>query len=152
MYVNKLITLVISLNILFVLVNPPNAYRYADENSLIEFENILKLDGRDKITVYSDIEDIKFISDKVLDRTDNVIKKNLIDYVVLNMNSTIPDPIMANKRSYEDRDFELFKDNQNIILKKRLEENRILIDSFLNSGFSVASKKQKYIILKNINE
>jgi len=150
--VNKLITLVISMNILFVLVNPPNAYRYADENSLIEFDNMLKLDGRTKILVYSDIENIKFTSDKVMVSTEGIIKKNLFDYVVLNMNSTIPDPILANMRDYEDKDIELFKDEQNKIIKKRLANNRNLIDLFLNSGFSVASKKQNYIILENINK
>ncbi len=150
--VNKLITSIISLNTLFVLINPPNAYRHIDENSLIEFDNISKLDGRTRITVYSDIEDMKYISDKVLVSTNLQISKKRFDYAVMNMNSTIPDRTLANARDYEDRDFERFKDDQNLIIKKRLEKNRNAINSFLNSGFSVVSKKQNYIILRNINK
>jgi hypothetical protein len=149
---NKLITIILSLNILFVLVNPPNAYRYVNENSLIEFENILKSDERSNISVYSDIEDLIFVSEKIVVSTSQEMSKESLDYVVLNLKSTIKDLTLANARDYEDRDFKRFRNDQNTQIKKRIEENRNLIYLLLNSGFSIISEKEDFIILRSPNK
>ena len=147
---NSIIFLVLIINLAAVIYKPPNAYRYANENIFVNLRKIVDEDKRLEVDIYSDVEKLEIVSPKINIISHNTINLNLLDYLVLNNNSSLPDSTLANQRQYEDRDFEKFKLRAISEINERLTYNRILTQKALGSGFEILVEGVDYVILKKI--
>jgi hypothetical protein len=134
------------INFIVVIFNLPDAYRKDNETILIEMDKIVKKENRNELNIYTDLQEMRFISEKVRITQDLVSQK--IDYFALNNNTKIPDINLANIRPYEDRNFKKFNDQQTIIINKRLEKNKAIFNYAMRMGYSVVIKEDEYMILK----
>jgi len=134
------------INFIVVIFNLPDAYRKDNETILIEMDKIVKKENRNELNIYTDLQEMRFISEKVRITQDFVSQK--IDYFVLNNNTQIPDINLANIRPYEDRNFKKFNDQQIIIINKRLEKNKAIFNYAMRMGYGVVIKEDEYMILK----
>ena len=61
-------------------------------------------------------------------KTMRYLKKQKIDYFVLNNENQVPDFNLANIRAYEDRNAKKFNDLQLLEINKRLEKNKAIFN------------------------
>ncbi len=144
---DAVIGLSLILNFIIVIFNLPDAYRKDNENILIEMKKIIAKDNRSQLYVYSDMGQLKFVSEKVT-VTQNFTSQK-IDYFVLNNETQIPDFNLANIRAYEDRNVDKFNDLQLLEINKRLEKNKTIFNYAMRLGYSVVIKEREYTIIGN---
>jgi hypothetical protein len=147
---NSIIFLVLVINLSAVIYKPPSAYRYTNENIFVNLRKIVTEDKRLEVDIYSDVDKLEIVSPKINVMSNNTINLNLLDYLVLNNNASLPDLTLANQRQYEDRDFEKFKLREAGKINERLIYNRILTQKALRSGFEILVKDVDYVILKKL--
>jgi hypothetical protein len=138
------------INLAAVIYNPPSAYRYANENVFVNLRKIVAEDKRLEVNIYSDVEKLEIVSPKINVISNNPSNLNLLDYIVLNNNASLPDSSLANQRQYEDRDLEKFKLRATGELNERLKRNRILTQNALRSGYEILVEDVDYVILKKL--
>jgi hypothetical protein len=144
---DAVIGLSLILNFIIVIFNLPDAYRKDNENILIEMKKIIAKDNRSQLYVYSDMGQLKFVSEKVTVMQNFTSQK--IDYFVLNNETQIPDFNLANIRAYEDRNVDKFNDLQLLEINKRLEKNKAIFNYAMRLGYSVVIKEREYTIIGN---
>ncbi len=144
---DAVIGLCLFLNFIIVIFNLPDAYRKDNESILIEMKKIIAKDNRSQLYVYSDIDQLTFVSEKVI-VTQNFTSQK-IDYFVLNNENQIPDFNLANIRAYEDRNIKKFNDLQLLEINKRLEKNKAIFNYAMRLGYSVVTKERGYTIIGN---
>jgi hypothetical protein len=147
---NPIIFSVLIINLAAVIYNPPSAYRYANENVFVNLRKIVAEDKRLEVNIYSDVEKLEIVSPKINVISNNPSNLNLLDYIVLNNNASLPDSSLANQRQYEDRDLEKFKLRATGELNERLKRNRILTQNALRSGYEILVEDVDYVILKKL--
>ena len=147
---NSIIFLVLVINLSAVIYKPPSAYRYTNENIFVNLRKIVTEDKRLEVDIYSDVDKLEIVSPKINVMSNNTINLNLLDYLVLDNNASLPDLTLANQRQYEDRDFEKFKLREAGKINERLIYNRILTQKALRSGFEILVKDVDYVILKKL--
>jgi hypothetical protein len=68
------------------------------------------------------------------------------------MNKELPNPYLSNMKLYEDSKIGEFYSTQSMIVKKRLEENRSVVQQALKTGlFKILISNSNLVILKNEN-
>ena len=110
-------------------------------------KKIIAKDKRSQLIVYTDIDQLRFVSEKVIITQNFNAQK--IDYLVLNNETQIPDFSLANLRAYEDRNVKKFNDQQLLEIDKRLEKNRTLFNYAKQLGYAVVTKNEVYTILRS---
>lgn len=142
----RIIGSLLILNLIIVLFNLPDAYRKDNEKILIEIKKIIKKENRTGLNIYSDLNQMRFVSEKITITQDFSAQE--VDYFVLNNDDQIPDFNLANIRAYEDRNIQRFNEQQLVEINKRLEKNRALYNYARRLGYVVVAEEKEFLILK----
>jgi hypothetical protein len=145
--IDKIIGSLLVINLTFVLFNLPDAYRKDNEEILIAMKKILINDSRLELSIYTDLNQMRFISEKI--RITQDFSTQDVDYFVLNNGVQIPDFNLANIRAYEDRNSQKFNAQQLMEINKRLQKNKALYNYAIRLGYVVVLEGNEYLILKN---
>jgi hypothetical protein len=151
-FISIFVLILVIINFISLMLKPPKAYRVVDEKVLFSIQKMIENDYRNRLNVFSDIEDVRFVSEKINFIETRKFDFKKIDYIILNFNNDEPDLILANLRRYEDRDFENFFKRQNEVIAKRIELNNELISQAINKGLTIIVKNDDYVMLKNIHK
>ncbi len=142
----RIIGSLLILNLIIVLLNLPDAYRKDNEKILIEIKKIIRKENRTGLNIYSDLNQMRFVSEKITITQDFSAQE--VDYFVLNNDDQIPDFNLANIRAYEDRNIQKFNEQQLVEINKRLEKNRALYNYARRLGYVVVAEEKEFLILK----
>jgi hypothetical protein len=110
-------------------------------------KKILINDSRLELSIYTDLNQMRFISEKI--RITQDFSTQDVDYFVLNNGVQIPDFNLANIRAYEDRNSQKFNAQQLMEINKRLQKNKALYNYAIRLGYVVVLEGNEYLILKN---
>ena len=145
-------TVVIPLVIMLTsLLYPPITYRLEPEEALTFTRTALQVESMQKINLYSDFSEARFIHPRVNLITEvDLLNTDLSNkYVLLNINGTLPDKFLANIRKYEDRNFVKFDEEQQNVITKRIDKNMKLVSLLKQKGFEIISNSNTYYLLRN---
>jgi hypothetical protein len=148
-YLNILLFIgVISSSILSLLV-PPKPYRAQKEDGLLYLKNVLEKNHTNSINLKTDLQYAELINKSILVNKFSNTKIWQYDYILLNMQSDIPDLFLANIRRYEDRNFKKYISDQKNEASSRLTINQNVVDVATEFyKFKILESNSNFILLK----
>ena len=109
----------------------------------------MEKDHTNSINLKTDMQYTELIDKRILVNKFSNIEFEQYDYVLLNMQSEIPNLFLANLRRYEDRNFQKFILEQKKVVSSRLKLNQNIIDMAIISGkFMSLESNSNFILLK----
>ena len=151
-YLNTLLFIgVLSSSILSTLV-PPKPYRIQNEDGLLYMKNTLKKKNASFVHLKTDLQYAELIDKRILVNKFPNTEIWQYDYILLNMQSDIPDLFLANIRRYEDRDFKKFIEEQKNDVSSRIKLNQNIVGIATKFGkFTTIESNLSFILLKRTN-
>ncbi len=151
-YLNTLLFIgVLSSSILSTLV-PPKPYRIQNEDGLLYMKNILKKKNASFVHLKTDLQYAELIDKRILVNKFPNTEIWQYDYILLNMQSDVPDLFLANIRRYEDRNFDKIISDQKNDVRSRLTINQNVVDIATKFGkFTTLESNSNFILLKQTN-
>jgi hypothetical protein len=148
-YLNTLLLIGVLSSLFFSILVPPKPYRFQNEDGLIYMKNIVEKNQSSSINLKTDLLHANLIDSRIL--VNKFLDTELwqYDYILLNLQSNIPDLFLANLRRYEDRNFQKFISDQKNVTRLRLEFNQNIVDNATKFGkFTYLESNSNFILLK----
>jgi hypothetical protein len=148
-YLNTLLLIGVLSSLFFSILVPPKPYRFQNEDGLIYIKNIVEKNQSSSINLKTDLFYANLIDSRILVNKFSNTELWQYDYILLNMQSNIPDLFLANLRRYEDRNFQKFISDQKNDTRLRLEFNQNIVDNATKFGkFTYLESNSNFILLK----
>ena len=148
-YLNTLLLIGVLSSLFFSILVPPKPYRFQNEDGLIYIKNIVEKNQSSSINLKTDLLHANLIDSRILVNKFSNTELWQYDYILLNMQSNIPDLFLANLRRYEDRNFQKFISDQKNDTRLRLEFNQNIVDNATKFGkFTYLESNSNFILLK----
>jgi hypothetical protein len=142
---------VLSSSILSISV-PPKPYRMQNEDGLLYMRKTLEKKATSFIHLKTDLKYAELIDKRILVNKFPISEIWQYEYILLNMQSDIPDPFLANIRRYEDRNFKKFIEEQRNDVSSRIKLNQDIVGIATKSGkFTILESNSNFILLEQIN-
>jgi hypothetical protein len=123
-----------------------------NEDGLLYMKNTLEKKHTNFIHLKTDLQYAELIDKRILVNKFSNTEIWQYDYILLNMQSDVPDLFLANIRRYEDRNFDKFISDQKNDVSSRLTINQNVVDIATKFGkFTTLESNSNFILLKQTN-